>query len=52
MPNIQQGNISVGGNLGMGYSTYSQAIYYVNPTAEFFVLNRLSMGGTVESSFS
>ena len=52
LPNIKQGNVQVSGSFGAGYSSYSRATYYLNPTAEYFVANRFSIGGSIESSIS
>ena len=53
LPNVNKGNWAVGGDFGAGYSTtYSQGSLYVNPTAEYFVIDRLSIGGVIQSSFS
>ncbi len=52
VPNLMEGNVSVGGNVGASYSTYSGLIFQFNPTIEFFVANRFSIGGTVSSYFA
>ena len=51
-PNINQGNLVLSGTLGLGYSTYSHFSYSVSPMAEYFVLDRLSIGGSTRSSGS
>ncbi len=52
MPNINKGNVAVAGSLGLAYSSYTGAIYFLNPSAEYFVLNSFSVGGTVQSTIS
>lgn len=49
-PNLGKGHWTVGGNFGVLYSTYSSATYFVNPEAEYFATDRLSLGGTLNAS--
>jgi len=51
-PNIKSGNLAVGGSFGSGYSTYSNVTFYLNPTLEYFVIDRLSLGGSIYYSNS
>lgn len=51
-PKVNQGDIMVGGSLGFAYHTFSRLTFELNPTIEYFVVDRLSLGGTVGLSFS
>ena len=45
--NINKGNISVGGGLDLNYNTVSGTSFFVNPKAEYFIADNLSLGGSV-----
>lgn len=51
-PKVNRGDVMVGGSLGFSYSTYSKLTFELNPTVEYFVADRLSLGGTVGLMFS
>lgn len=44
-PNLGVGHWTAGGNFGISQSTYSGTYYFFNPEAEYFVSERLSLGG-------
>ncbi len=50
--NIRKGNVAVGGDLGASYSTFGGSAVYLNPSAEYFIADRLSVGGTLTSTLS
>jgi hypothetical protein len=45
-PLIKKGNIGAGGSASIAYSTYSNFIYNISPNLEYFLIDRLSLGGT------
>jgi hypothetical protein len=48
--NIQKGNVQVGGSLGFSHYNSggtSASSYYFDPQAEYFVMDRLSVGGSI-----
>ena len=50
--NIRKGNVAVGGDLGASYSTLGGSTVYLNPSAEYFIADRFSIGGTLTSTLS
>lgn len=50
-PNLNKGNVQVGGSLGASHSSFATTIS-LNPSVEYFVVDRLSMGGTIQLSSS
>ena len=50
--NIRKGNVAVGGDLGASYSTLGGSTVYLNPSAEYFIADRVSVGGTLTSTLS
>jgi hypothetical protein len=50
--NINQGDVRVGGSLGVGYSTYSSTIVSVNPYAQYFFADNVAAGLDVDMFFS
>ncbi len=46
-PKVNQGDLMVGGSLGFSYSTFSRLTFELNPTIEYFIVDRLSVGGTI-----
>lgn len=50
--NIRKGNVAVGGDLGASYSTYSGSTLYLNPSAEYFIADRFSIGGMLTTTLS
>ena len=51
-PKINKGDMMVGGSVGFAYSTYSRLTFELNPTIEYFVVDRLSLGGTIGLGYS
>lgn len=58
IPNIKKGHIAVSGTFGIGYSvytigssTYTSSQIYASPAAEYFVIDQLSIGGSITASF-
>lgn len=51
-PKISKGDVMLGGSLGFAYSTYSRLSFELNPTVEYFVADRFSLGGTIGFTIS
>jgi hypothetical protein len=45
-PRINHGDVMVGGSVGLSYSTYSRLSLELTPALEYFIGDRLSIGGT------
>lgn len=52
LANINQGNIRLGGGVGVGYSTYSSTIVSVSPLFQYFVADGFAVGLDTDLMFS
>ncbi len=52
LANVRKGNVAVGGDLGVSYSSYDGSSVFLNPSAEYFIADRFSVGGTLSFTFN
>lgn len=48
--NTAPGNVAVGGGFGFTHTEFSGGTFYINPVAEYFVWENVSVGGTLQLS--
>jgi hypothetical protein len=52
LPHLSRSNVSVGGSLGLGYSSLGGVLLSLNPSFEYFIANGFSVGGTARGTLS